>query len=382
MPIDVTPIRAAEFPVAAEFLYFNHAAVSPIPARAAEAGIRMLQRSRDEGAWQLRKWEELAHETRGRFAKIIGASTEEIAIVKNTSEGLSFVAAGFPWKEGDNLVTSNVEYPSNIYPWMRLRARSVELRMVAAREGRVRKEDLFAACDGKTRMIALSSVEFSNGYRNDLSGIGEYCQKHGIFFCVDGIQSVGALPMDVKAFGIDALSADGHKWLLSPEGIGGFYISREVMEMVEPVIVGWHSVKNRFDFENYDFRLSPDARRYEPGSLNTVGMAAFDASMELLLSLGIDRIWERVRRLTERIIEKAREEGYEILTPDHPEERSGIVTFRVPGIDNAALWKRMLARKALCSPRGGGLRLSPHFYNTPEEVDRMFDLLREERDRQ
>jgi len=253
--------------------------------------------------------------------------------------------------------------------------------MVAAREGRVRKEDLFAACDGKTRMIALSSVEFTNGYRNDLSGIGEYCQKHGIFFCVDGIQSVGVLPMDVKAFGIDALAADGHKWLLSPEGIGGFYISREVMEMVEPVILGWHSVKNRFDFENYDFRLSPDARRYEPGSLNTVGMAAFDASMELLLSIGLDRIWERVRRLTERIFEKAREEGYEIVSPDHPEERSGIVTFRVPGVDNVALWKALLSRKALCSPRAGGLRLSPHFYITPEEVDRMFEILREERDR-
>jgi selenocysteine lyase/cysteine desulfurase len=381
LPIDVGPIREAEFPVSSEFLYFNHAAVSPIPSCSAEAGIRMLRRSRDEGAWQIRKWEELAGETRARFARIIGASPEEVAFVKNTSEGLSFVAAGFPWREGDNLVTSNVEYPSNIYPWMRLRSRNVELRMVAAKEGRVRKEDLFAACDGKTRMIALSSVEFVNGYRTDLSGIGEYCQKHGIFFCVDGIQSVGVLPMDVKSFGIDALSADGHKWLLSPEGIGGFYISRDVMEMVEPVILGWHSVKNRFDFENYDFRLSPDARRFEPGSHNTVGMAAFNASMELLLSIGMDRIWERVRRLTERILEKAGENGFEVLSPPHPEERSGIVTFRVPGADNGALWKAMHNRKAICSPRGGGIRVSPHFYNTPEEIDRFFDILFEERSR-
>jgi len=381
LPIDVGPIRSAEFPVAAEFLYFNHAGVSPIPARAAEAGIRVLQRSRDEGAYQMRKWEELANETRERFAKIVGASPEEIAFVKNTSEGLSYVAAGFPWREGDNLVTANVEYPSNVYPWMRLRTRNVEVRLVAAREGRVRKEDLFAACDGKTRLIALSSVEFSNGFRNDLSGIGEYCRRNGIFFCVDGIQSVGVLPMDVKSFGIDALSADGHKWLLSPEGIGAFYISGEVMEMVEPVILGWHSVKNRFDFENYDFRLSPDARRYEPGSMNTVGMSAFNASMELLLSVGLDRIWERVRRLTERILEMARSAGYEVLSPDYPEERSGIVTFRVPGVDNAALWKALLSRKVLCSNRAGGIRLSPHFYNTPEEIDRVFDILREERNR-
>jgi cysteine desulfurase/selenocysteine lyase len=253
--------------------------------------------------------------------------------------------------------------------------------MVPARDGRVKKEDLFAACDGKTRLIALSSVEFTNGYRNDLSGIGEYCQHHGIFFCVDGIQSVGALPMDVKAFGVDALSADGHKWLLAPEGIGGFYISRDVMEMVEPVILGWHSVRNRFDFENYDFRLSPDARRFEPGSMNTVGLAAFNASLDLLLSVGVDRIWERVRRLTEFVLAKARGEGYEVISPDHPEERSGIVTFRVPGTDNAALWKSLLARRAVCSHRAGGIRVSPHFYNTPEEIDRLFSVIREERAR-
>jgi len=379
LPIDVGPIRAAEFPVTGSYLYFNHAGVSPIPTCAAAAGIRMLERTRDEGAFHLRKWEELATETRGRFARLVGASPEEVAFVKNTSEGLSFVAAGFPWRDGDNLVTSNVEYPSNVYPWMRLRSRSVEMRMVPARDGRVRKEDLFAACDGKTRLIALSSVEFANGYRNDLPGIGEYCQRHGIFFCVDGIQSLGVLPIDVKSFGVDALSADGHKWLLAPEGIGAFYISRDVMEMVEPVILGWHSVKERFDFENYDFRLSPDARRYEPGSMNTVGIAAFNASLELLHSVGVDRIWERVRRLTERVFEKAREEGYEIVSPDHPEERSGIVTFRVPGVDNAALWKALLARKAVCSHRAGGIRVSPHFYNTPEEIDRLFVLLREER---
>ncbi len=303
------------------------------------------------------------------------------AAVTATPVGLSCVAAGVPWKEGDNLVTANVEYPSNVYPWLRLRPRNVEVRMVPAREGKVRKEDLFAACDGKTRLITLSSVEFSNGYRNDLPGIGEYCQKHGIFFCVDAIQSVGVLPMDVKSFGIDALSADGHKWLLSPEGIGGFYISRDVMEMVEPVILGWHSVKNRFDLENYDFRLSPDARRYEPGSMNTVGISSFNASLELLLSFGVDRIWERVRRLTERVRERAVEEGCVVVSPDPPEERSGIVTFRVPEADNAALWRALLNRKAVCSHRAGGIRVSPHFYNTPEEIDRFFAILREERSR-
>jgi selenocysteine lyase/cysteine desulfurase len=250
--------------------------------------------------------------------------------------------------------------------------------MVPAREGRVRKEDLFAACDGKTRLITLSSVEFANGYRNDLPGIGEFCQKKGIFFNVDAIQSLGVLPIDVRSYGIDSLSADGHKWLLSPEGIGGFFISREVMEMVEPVELGWHSVQNRFDFENYDFRLSPDARRFEPGSFNTVGLAAFTASLDLLLSIGVDRIWERVRRLTDGAIETALRQGYEVLSPRHPEDRSGIVTFRVPGADPHALWKALLARNVVCSSRSGGIRVSPHFYNTPEEIARFFEILAEE----
>lgn len=378
MPIDVGPIRKAEFPVTEKFLYLNHAGVSPIPSRSAEAGMRLLHQFRDEGAFRLRQWQEIAQEARGRFARMISASPEEIAFIKNTSEGLSFIAAGFPWKEGDNMVTANVEFPANVYPWMRLRSRNVEVRLVAAREGRVRKDDLFAACDGKTRLIALSSVEFANGYRNDLPAIGEFCQKKGIFFCVDAIQSLGVLPVDVQSYGIDSLSADGHKWLLSPEGIGGFYINRDVMEMVEPVILGWHSVQNRFDFENYDFRLSPDARRFEPGSFNTVGLAAFNASLDLLLSIGMDRIWERVRRLTEGAIDAALRRGYEILSPRHPEERSGIVTFRVPGADPHALWKSLLARNVVCSPRAGGIRVSPHFYNTPEEIARFFEILGEE----
>lgn len=377
MPIDVGPYREKEFPVTAKYVYLNHAGVSPIPASSAEAGIQVLTRARDEGAVRLRKWAETGNEARRRFAQLVGGDTEEIAFIKNTSEGLSIIAAGFPWKEGDNLVTSNVEFPSNIYPWMRLQSRGVEVRMVASREGRVRKEDLFKACDGKTRMIALSSVEFSNGYRNDLSGIGEYCRRHGIFFCVDGIQSLGVLPMDVKAYGIDALAADGHKWLLAPEGIGGLYVSRDVMEMIEPVILGWHSVANRFDFETYEFRLSPDARRYEPGSFNTVGIASLNASLELLLSIGIDRIRERVRRLTEAVIEGALKAGYEVLSPRNPEERSGIVTFRIPGADAVALSNELLARGFVCAPRSGGLRVSPHFYNTAEEVGRLFEAITE-----
>jgi selenocysteine lyase/cysteine desulfurase len=377
VPIDVETIRAAEFPVADRLLYMNHAGVSPIPATSAAAGVRLLHQYRDEGALRLRKWMELADEARDRFARLTGASTDEVAFIKNTSEGISIVAAGFPWKEGDNLVTANVEFPANIYPWMRLKAYNVEVRMVQAREGRVRKEDVIAACDGKTRLVALSSVEFANGYRVDLPGIGEFCQKQGIFFFVDAIQSLGVIPMDVRGFGIDALAADGHKWMLSPEGIGGFYISRDVMEMVEPVVLGWHSVRNRFDYEHYDFRLSPDARRFEPGSFNTVGLAAFGASLELLLSIGVERIWERVRRLTEEAIESALHAGYEVVSPRNPEERSGIVTFRVPGADPQALWKALLSRNAVCSQRLGGIRLSPHFYNTSEEIARFFEIVKE-----
>lgn len=378
MPIDVASIRDNEFPVTRKYIYLNHAGVSPVPAGAAAAVVDLVTLFRDEGAFHLRKWLEIAEEVRGRFARLVGASQDEVAFVKNTSEGISIVAAGFPWKEGDNLVTANVEFPANVYPWLRLRSRGVEVRMVPARSGRIPKEELFAACDGKTRLMALSSVEFANGFRNDLPAIGEFCQRHGIFFCVDGIQSLGVIPIDVKSYGIDALSADGHKWLLAPEGIGGFYLSRDVLEMIEPVMLGWHSVRNRFDFERYDFTLSPDARRFEPGSFNTIGLAALNASLRLLLSVGIDRIWERVRRLTDAAIDAASRAGYEVLSPGNPEERSGIVTFRVPGVDGPALWKALLARGVVCASRAGGIRISPHFYNTPEEIDRFFEILAEE----
>ncbi len=378
MQIDVDALRAAEFPVVSRLLYLNHAGVSPLPASTAAAGTRILNQYRDEGAHRLRKWVEVADDARGRFARLIGASDEEVAFIKSTSEGVSLIAAGFPWKEGDNLVTANVEFPANVYPWMRLETRNVEVRMVQARGGRVRKEDVIAACDGKTRLVTLSSVEFANGYRNDLPGIGEYCRRQGIFFFVDAIQSLGVLPMDVRAYGIDSLAADGHKWMLSPEGIGGFFISRDVMEMVEPVVLGWHSVRNRFDFEQFDFRLSPDARRFEPGSFNTVGIAAFAASLDLLLSVGVERIWERVRLLTEETIERSLRAGYEVVSPRLPEERSGIVTIRVPGVDPQELWKVLLSRNAVCSPRCGGIRISPHFYNTSEELARFFEILAEE----
>lgn len=381
MPIDVASVRKREFPVSDRYLYFNHAGVSPIPARAAAAGSDWFARARDEGAARPRLWLETTARARERFARLIGAAPEEVAFVKNTSEGVSLVAAGFPWKEGDNLVLTDLEFPSNVYPWLRLRSRNVEVRTVPAREGRIRKEDLFEACDGKTRLIALSSVEFGHGFRNDLPGIGEFCQRNGIFFCVDAIQSLGVIPMDVRAYGIDALAADGHKWMLGPEGIGGFFLCRDVLEMIEPVELGWNSVENRFDFETIDFRLAPDARRFEPGTHNVAGIAAFDASLDLLLSTGVDRIWERVRALTEAAIEEALRAGYEVLSSRQPEERSGIVTFRVPGADPVALWKAMLARNAVCSPRCGGIRVSPHFYNTPEEVAQFFRLLAEERQR-
>jgi cysteine desulfurase / selenocysteine lyase len=377
---DFALIRETEFPVSRTFLYLNHAGVSPIPASAAAAGADLLAQVRDEGAYRHRKWVEVADGARGLFARLVGASPDEIALVKNTSEGISLVAAGFPWREGDNLVTANVEFPANVYPWLRLRPRGVEVRMVQARGGRIPCEDLFQACDARTRLIALSSVEFANGYRNDLPRIGAFCRKQGIFFCVDGIQSVGLLPMDVKAFGIDALAADGHKWMLAPEGVGGLFIERDVMEMIEPVVLGWHSVRNRFDFENYDFTLSPDARRFEPGSFNTAGLASFGASLRLILSTGVDRIWERVFGLTEEAVAAADRAGYEVLSPRRPEERSGIVTVRVPDADPHALWKALLARNIVCSSRAGGIRISPHFYNTSGEIADFFRNLAEAAD--
>lgn len=375
--MDVNRYRTEEFPVSGGLVYLNHAGVSPIPVRTATRGVAQIREYLNFGAYNLRGWIEISEECRKRFATLIGATPEEVAFVKNTSEGLSFVAGGLQWEEGDNVITTAVEFPANLYPWMALKDKGVEVRLARPTpEGRIDEDELLSMADERTKLIALSSVEFVNGYRLDLEKIGKFCREHEIYFCVDAIQSLGVIPMDVERYHIDFLAADGHKWLLSIEGIGGFFVSSRVIDRLRPIEYGWHSVVKRFDFENPDFTLDRTAKKFEPGSFNVLSIAMFSESLGLILEVGVENIQERVFSLVDHLASKI-EGDWEVLTPMGEGERSGIFTFRVPGIDGKELWKKLLEKDVVVSPRGGGIRVSPHFYNTPEELDRFLELTRE-----
>jgi selenocysteine lyase/cysteine desulfurase len=310
---------------------------------------------------------------------MIGASREEIAFIKNTSEGIATVANGLEWRAGDRIVTTAVEYPANMYPWMDLERRlGVELVTVAERErgdgGRAVEmgEILEAAGHPRTRLVALSHVEYASGQRHELAAIGEFCRRRGILFCVDAIQSMGVLPIDVGGMKIDYLAADGHKWLLGPEGAGVFYCRRELLETTRPLAIGWMNVINDQAYGDYDLTLKSDARRYECGTLNVPGLLALKGSLELLAGVGVEAVAGRLKVLTDRLIEGLRSKGYLVVSPRGEGEWSGIVSFVSSRHDHLAVARMLRAEhRTEIAVREGRLRVSAHWYNTEEQVDRL-----------
>jgi cysteine desulfurase / selenocysteine lyase len=372
-----------EFPILRHWDFYNHAGVAPLSNRAAEALQKYTAEARDH-AYLTGRWYVQADRVRQLAAKLIGATPEEIAFVKNTSEGLAFVANGLAWNAGDEVIGTNVEYPANIYPWMDLAQRfGVKHIQVPERDGRIPIESLFAAVTSRTRMIALSHVEYASGYRNDVAAIGRFCREHDILFCVDAIQALGVVPVDVNAMNIDFLSADGHKWLLGPEGCGFFYCRTEHLLKLRPE-VGWLNVVNALEYGNYDFTLRNDARRFECGTYNIPGILAMGASLELILELGVPFIQQRLRALTGQLCSGLIEKGYRIFSPRGTSpsgegEDSGIVSFAPPEdareLDAAGIVRDLQTRKIALVLREKRLRASPHFYNSPKQIARLLSAL-------
>ena len=363
------------FPVADHYIYLNHAGVSPVSLRVKEAVERFLEDGTAQGIMAIEKWYRQAEAVRQQTADLVGASKEEICFVRSTSHGLSLVAEGIDWKDGDNVVTAGCEFPSNVYPWMNLARRGVETRIVDAPQGQVHFSDIQDYICSRTRVVTLSWVEFQNGFRNDLEEIGSYCHDRGIYFCVDGIQGIGALPLDLSKLPVDFCAADGHKWILAPEGVGFLYVSKRVLDQVRPIIVGWHSVENALDFEHLDFTLRADARKFEEGSHQIMGILALGAAVALLAEIGISRIWTHIQDLSDQIVDGLNRKGYEILSPLEQKRRSGILTFRSPNRSTAELFRSLSDARMVVAVRGGGIRVSPHFYNTKDEIEGLLTIL-------
>jgi selenocysteine lyase/cysteine desulfurase len=368
----------AELPVTRRWAFFDHAAVAPLTARAHRALVECATDLAENGVVHAAARLRHVEKVRKLAARLLNADPLDVAFVKNTSEGIGIVAEGLRWRGGDNVVLSADEYPANVYPWLNLAERGVEVRRVPSRGGRIAIDDLAAALDARTRLLSLSFVEFATGFRNDLAAVGELCRARNVLFFVDAIQGLGAFPIDVRATPIDFLSADGHKWLLGPEGAGLLYVRRELVEQLHPVGVGWNSVVGAWDFATIDFRLKPHAGRWESGSHNLLGITALGASLELLLEVGVPAIAERVLELTDRLCAGAAAAGLEIVSPRGDNERSGIVSLSAPGGRAPGdVVRQLRAAGVVINQRAGRLRVSPHAYNTPEEIDRLLQLLGE-----
>ena len=380
-PLETLVGNAEAFPVLARRDFFNHAGVAPIPRVAADA-IRRYAQQAESDVYLDSGWYREVEKTRATASRLINAAPDEVALVKNTGEGLSIVARGIDWQRGDRIVTTAVEYPSNIYPWMELReTRGVELVMVPETDApdgaRVVDESavLEAATHPRTRLVTLSHVQYASGQRMDVARVGRFCRERGILFCVDAIQSLGVLPVDVQSMNIDFLAADGHKWMLGPEGAGLFFIRRDLMARVRPLSVGWMNVVNARDFGHYDYTLRPDSRRYECGSWNVAGFLGLGASLALLESVGIDRIFARVRGLGDRLVSGLRGKGWRIVSSRADRQVSGSVVFVSDRVDHREVFESLREKRIEIALREGRLRASPHFYNTEDQVDRLIESL-------
>ncbi len=354
-----------QFPVTGQLVYLNHAAVSPLCRPAAEAMKWVADDALLYGSLHYDRWLDAYEGLRVATAKMIGADRSEIAIVKNTSEGIATIAMGIDWKPGDKLVVFREEFPANYFPWLRLeQQKGVKLEWLSFQDPLERIDE---AARG-ARLLALSFVQYLSGYRANLEAVGEICRRRGAFFFVDAIQGLGAFPLDVERAGIDALAADGHKWLTGPEGCGILYVRKSRLDEIDPVEFGWTNIAGYTDYACRDLALRPDAGRYECGTLNTIGIFGLRAAMEMLNEAGPAEIGPAVQELADLAASGAVEKGYELMIPRTAETGAGIVCMRKEGIDSRMVVSRLKDRGYSVAPRQGWVRVAPHFYVDPDEI--------------
>jgi cysteine desulfurase/selenocysteine lyase len=365
---DIEKIRE-QFPITKSKVFLNHAAMSPPPKPVADAVRKCTDDFSNFGETSI-EWTDLGKPV---FAKLIGAKPEEIALVENTSMGLNIAANVLHYPHDAKIVTTDLEYPSVVYPWLR-KSLGAKVHYVKNINGKILLEDVEKAVDDKTVAVAISHVEYANGFRNDLRAIGKIAHEHGAYLIVDAIQSAGAIPVDVRRDDVDFLTTACYKWLLSPPGAGYLYVKEELIEKSEPSFVGWASVKPEV-FETTDFwdiwnlQLSETASRFEVGSPSILSLLGAREAMKILINFGIENVENRILKLTSRLIRSIKDLGLNLQTPEEPRYRSGIVNFK---IDKAKEVTQTLNRKGIVvSARANGIRVSPHFYNTEEEIDKL-----------
>jgi selenocysteine lyase/cysteine desulfurase len=361
-------------------VYLNHAAVSPLSSRVLETTVAHLQ---DRSSGRIETWPDDLNqidETKRCVQRLINAeSHDRIALVGNTSDALNIIAAGLDWNPGDRILLNDLEFPANVYPYYHLKNLGVEIDIIHCPDGRITSEAIYAALRPRTRLLALSAVQFLSGYRADLEVLGEICRSRGILFVVDGIQAAGAMRLDVQEMRIDALAAGAPKWQMGPQGIGFLYLTDELQARIHQKYLGWLAVETPSNFFDYDQPLALSARRYEGGTINIPGIWGYYAALTMLLEFGIELIEGHILALTQTLIDEFQNiEGVRIVSPTSLQERAGIVTIQPPeGIDPSAAFESLSSRRITVSLREGQLRYSPHFYNSVEEMKTAAEATRE-----
>ncbi len=362
------------FPITRSCHYLNHAAVSPTSTRVRDVVNAWVDDLTMHGMANVADWVRRERDVRAAAARILGAASDEIAFVRSTSHGLGMFAEGLAWQPGDEVaVCTELEYPANVYPWMHLADRGVVLRPIFAQDGGVTVDAIAKVVGPRTRLVSVSSVEFATGVATDLEAIGDFCRSHGILFCVDGIQSVGAFPLDVARAKIDLLAADSHKWQLGLPGVGIAYVRRDVLPSLRPSVVGWKSIKTPLDFDHLSFVLRDDAAKLEEGTQSFATILGLGAALALLEEIGIARI---AGHIADWLGEAHRDLAAAGLEPGPgPEHRKGILTFKPPSGTADEFAARAQRAGVMLSARRGRVRISPHFYSTDAELRALRDLL-------
>jgi cysteine desulfurase / selenocysteine lyase len=370
--------RKKAFPITQNKIFMAHAAVTALPRVVADAIIQFTEKSAAnfEDFAEIRK---MLQQTRASAARLIGSSPDEVALIGPTSLGLSLFANGIDWQKDDEVICYLDDYPANVYPWLNLRSRGVNVRLLEpAAPGVITPELVAEAVTPKTRLVALASCNFLSGYRIDINAIGRFLREREILFSLDAIQTLGAFPTTVEY--VDFLSADAHKWMLGPLAIGIVYVRRECFDLCRPTLLGSWNVKAPGFVAQDEIEFQPTAQRYEPGAMNTIGIAGMKVGIDLLLEIGIERIAQRILSIRERLVKGLKHLGFEIVGQSTGSSTSGIVTFSHPLKNLPALFEQLGRADIVCSLRQDRqgrhyLRFSPHFYNTEAEVDRVFDVV-------
>jgi len=376
----MTPELRALFPITQRLVYLNHAAVSPLPTPTIKATEAQLHDVFESGSMHFRQWLSVKEEARRLLASLLGARPEQVAFMRNTSDSLSTVANGLRWKAGDNIVTFRHEFPSNIYPWLRLReTHGVEVRMCGEQNGRVDQEELCNLIDDRTRLVAISQVQFASGFRANIARLAEATRQKDALLVVDVIQGLGVVPTNVEQEGIDVAAGAGHKWLLTPEGVGYLYLSDRARERIEPTLVGWVSVQSPEDYDNFDQPWNRCTLAWETGTGPNALIHGLKASLELLASVGTKRISNYLEELTDYLCERLEGVAYDVVSSRTPEDKSQIVCIKHRhGLSSMDLYRRLAEQNIITAPRGDRLRIAPHFYNNHEDIDRLLSGLSRE----